>query len=132
MSLSRSLADLRIINWSAIIKQGFWIPRPAWTVDDIPDLTGKVVIVTGANSGIGKETAKVSPATFRLLYSRADCVLQALLTHNAKVYLACRAAERAQQAIMDLEEATGKKAVFLPLDSSSLKSVKEAATEFLR
>ena len=35
-------------------------PAPEWGVDDIPDLTGKVMAVTGANTDIGKETAKVS------------------------------------------------------------------------
>ena len=29
-----------------------------WTADDLPDLTGRSVIVTGANSGIGFEAAR--------------------------------------------------------------------------
>jgi retinol dehydrogenase 12 len=34
-------------------------PKSEFTVDDIPDLSGKVVVVTGANCGVGFETAKV-------------------------------------------------------------------------
>jgi hypothetical protein len=35
-------------------------PKPKFKVDDIPDLSDKVVIVTGGNSGVGKETVKAS------------------------------------------------------------------------
>jgi NAD(P)-dependent dehydrogenase (short-subunit alcohol dehydrogenase family) len=82
-------------------------------VNDIPDLTGKVMIVTGANTGIGKETAKV------------------LLTHNAKVYVASRSQEKAEVAIKDLKDSTGKEALFLKLDLADLKSVKASAEEYL-
>jgi retinol dehydrogenase 12 len=34
-------------------------PRPTFSVDDIPDLTGKVIMVTGGNADVGKETIKV-------------------------------------------------------------------------
>lgn len=96
---------------SAIWDQGF-PPKSKFTVDDIPDLTGKVMIVTGGNTGIGKETVK------------------ALLAHNAKVYMASRNQEKAEAAINDLKSETGKEAIFLKLDLASLKSVKAAAEEF--
>ncbi|KAG6826622.1 hypothetical protein H0H92_015114 [Tricholoma furcatifolium] len=99
-------------------------PKSKFSVDDIPDLGGKVVIVTGSNTyvrnntpaddrGVGKETVK------------------ALLAHNAKVYMAARNPEKAQAAIADLRAQTGKDAIFLKLDLADLKSVKAAAAEFL-
>ena len=48
------------------------------------------------------------------------------------MYLATRNEDRAKAAIEDLKRTTGKLAVFLKLDLSSLRSVKAAAEEFLR
>ncbi|KAG8862434.1 hypothetical protein FRB96_001505 [Tulasnella sp. 330] len=86
-------------------------PKSKFDVDrDIPDLSGKVVIVTGGNSGIGKHTA--------------------LLNKNAKVYMASRSQEKAEAAINDLKRETGKEAIFLELDLASLHKVTRAAQEF--
>ncbi|GJE89083.1 NAD(P)-binding protein [Phanerochaete sordida] len=93
--------------------RAIWPPACKFSVDQIPDLTGKVTIVTGANTGVGKETVK------------------ALLQHNAKVYLAARSRPKAEAALKDLKEATGKDAIFLELDLSSLASVRKTANEFL-
>lgn len=58
---------------------------------------------------------------------------QALLTHNAKVYLAARDASKGLKAIEDLKASTGgKEALFLKLDLADLRSVRQAAEEFLR
>ncbi|KAJ8515180.1 hypothetical protein ONZ45_g7374 [Pleurotus djamor] len=95
-----------------VLSQSF-PPAPTWSIDQIPDLTGKVVIVTGGNAGIGKETVR------------------ALLAHNATVYMASRSEERARGAIADLKADTGKDALFLHLDLGNLASVRAAAAEFL-
>lgn len=58
--------------------------------------------------------------------------MQALLQHNAKVYLASRSRQRGEAAIQDLVTETGKQAIFLELDLGSLASVRRAAEEFLR
>ena len=47
------------------------------------------------------------------------------------MYIAARSEDRAKAAIEDLKLATGKEAIWLKLDLSSLKSVKAAAEEFL-
>jgi retinol dehydrogenase-12 len=60
MSSNPFLADIRVLDVWSLLKQSFFIPRPTWSTDDIPDLTGKVIIVTGGNSGLGKESAKVN------------------------------------------------------------------------
>ncbi|KAF7374337.1 NAD(P)-binding protein [Mycena sanguinolenta] len=89
-----------------------WPPKSQFSVDDIPDLSGQVMIVTGGNSGIGKETVK------------------ALLQHNAKVYVAARSPANAKAAIEDLKSQTGKEAEFLQLDLADLNSIKRAVNEF--
>ncbi|KAF9783762.1 NAD-binding protein [Thelephora terrestris] len=89
-----------------------FVPNPTFTANDVPDLTGKVVIVTGGNTGIGKETCKV------------------LLQKNAKVYLAARNEGRANAAIAELLAQTGKEAIWLELDLSFFQSIESAAAEF--
>ncbi|KAI0310797.1 NAD(P)-binding protein [Amylostereum chailletii] len=98
-------------QWS-VLSQMF-PPKPRWGVDDIPDLSGKVMVVTGGNTGVGKETVK------------------ALLQHGAKVYIATRNKEKSVAAIDDLKKETGKEAIYLSLDLADLSSVKRAAQEFL-
>lgn len=64
-------------------------------------------------------------------YLLVDCH-QALLEHNAKVYMASRSRSKAEEAIKDLKEQTGKEAIFLELNLANLSSVRKAAEEFLR
>jgi len=89
-------------------------PAPRWTVDDVPDLSGKVILVTGGYSGIALGVIKV------------------LLTRGAKVYMAGRSQSKAEEAIEIIKAETGGKApVFLYLDLADLTTVKAAANEFL-
>ncbi|KAI0724954.1 NAD(P)-binding protein [Fomitopsis betulina] len=96
-----------------VVAETFFMPKPTFSTDQIPDLSGQVFIVTGGNAGIGKETIRV------------------LLQHDAKVYLAARSRERAETAIEDLKKQTGKEAIFLELDLTSFQSIRSAAEGFL-
>lgn len=85
-----------------------------WTEDRIPDLSGKVAIVTGANSGLGLETTR------------------ALAAKGALVVLACRNAAKAEEAMASIRAGLpDAKLEFLALDLASLASVKVAAETFL-
>ncbi|KAH8077728.1 NAD-P-binding protein [Cristinia sonorae] len=97
----------------AASKQQLLPHKTGFTAENIPDLTGRVVIVTGGSTGIGKAT------------------VEPLLRRNAKVYMATRTKSRAEEAIRELRERTGKDAIFLELDLSSLESVQKAAHTFL-
>lgn len=75
----------------------------------------KVALVTGANSGIGLETAKE------------------LVALGYRVFMACRSEERTAPAIAAIEQATGisGKAEFIPLDLGDFTSIEQCAKRFL-
>jgi NAD(P)-dependent dehydrogenase (short-subunit alcohol dehydrogenase family) len=81
-----------------------------WTADRLPELGGKTCVVTGANSGIGYEAA-------RMLGAR-----------GATVFVLARNRAKAEAALESLKKAAPKGAFeFTPLDLQSLASVREAA-----
>jgi len=85
---------------------------------DIPDLSGKVIFITGGNVGLGKET-----------------ILQ-LSQHNpAHIYLSARNEEKGLAAIKDIESACSETKPppisFIKCDLTSLPSVQRAAREFV-
>ncbi|AWG48262.1 Putative short-chain dehydrogenase/reductase [Mycobacteroides abscessus subsp. abscessus] len=83
-----------------------------WSTTDIPDQTGRIAIVTGANTGLGLETAK------------------ALAAHGAHVVLAVRNAEKGKAAAEAITTAHSNADVTLQsLDLSSLESVRRASDE---
>jgi NAD(P)-dependent dehydrogenase (short-subunit alcohol dehydrogenase family) len=84
-----------------------------WTQEDIPDLTGKVIVVTGANSGIGFEAAKE--------FARK----------GAQTILACRSLDKAQTALNQIQaEIPNVPAEIMQLDLASLASVRRFADAF--
>ncbi|KAK4696757.1 hypothetical protein P7C71_g1220, partial [Lecanoromycetidae sp. Uapishka_2] len=92
-------------------------PTPTFTEKNLPDQAGKVFIVTGASSGIGKELAYI-------LYLR-----------NAKVYVATRSEEKAFKAIADIKSrvpSSQGSIHFLHLDLDDLTTIKNTADAFLR
>ena len=89
-----------------------------WTTSDIPDLSGRIAVVTGANSGLGYETAK------------------ALARAGARVVMACRALSRAKGAQAKMLESLGAEVdpgqIQIELvDLSSLASVRSFVSAFV-
>ncbi|MFL5994489.1 MAG: SDR family NAD(P)-dependent oxidoreductase [Streptomyces sp.] len=83
-----------------------------WTEQNIPAQDGRVAVVTGANSGLGLQTAR------------------ALAEHGAHVVLAVRNPDKGRQALARIREsAPGAKLSLQRLDLASLKSVRAAADE---
>ncbi len=77
------------------------------------DLTQKTIIVTGANSGIGKAA-----------------VIQ-LAQLGANVIMACRSAQRGAQALEDVRKASGSdKLELMQVDLASQASIRQFVTEF--
>ncbi|GII76715.1 putative short-chain dehydrogenase/reductase [Sphaerisporangium rufum] len=84
-----------------------------WTFDDIPPQTGRIAIVSGANTGIGYETARM------------------LAAKGAQVVLACRNAEKGAAAAQKINVTGPAKPVTVaPLDLADLESVAAFAAAF--
>ncbi|KAJ7473533.1 NAD-P-binding protein [Mycena latifolia] len=116
---------------------GLWtnsFPSQAkWSAAEIPDLSGKIMLVTGGSGGIGKETAKVrAPRSAAVCPPGTYASRKVLLSKNAKVYIAARNVTTYEQAVEELRQATDKAPVFLKVDLADLKSIKAAAEEFKR
>ena len=83
-----------------------------WTASDVPDQSGRVAIVTGANSGLGYDTAAI------------------LADKGAHVVLAVRNLDKGKEAVDRITAASPNAVVMLQeLDLSSLDSVRKAADE---
>ena len=77
-----------------------------WNLDQVPDQSGRTVIVTGSNSGIGYQAAL------------------ALAKRKARVVLACRNQDKAKAAVERIQvEVPTASLVSLPLDLADLSSV---------
>jgi NAD(P)-dependent dehydrogenase (short-subunit alcohol dehydrogenase family) len=84
-----------------------------WTTADIPDQSGRTAVITGANTGLGFETAA------------------ALAAKGARVVMAVRNLDKGKDAVRRIEQATpGAQVDLQELDLTSLESVR-AATEAL-
>ncbi|MEM0342737.1 MAG: oxidoreductase [Thermoplasmata archaeon] len=84
-----------------------------WTAEDIPDLSGKVIIVTGANTGLGYVAARE--------FSKK----------GAEVIMACRNLERGQAALDRIAAESARSNLrLMHLDLASLRSVRSFSEEF--
>jgi len=84
-----------------------------WNVQDIPGQTGRVAIVTGANSGLGLVTARE------------------LARSGARVALACRNLDKGHAAVEEIRAVTPEAQLQLEeLDLASLASVRGFAERF--
>src|SRR5215510_11269302 len=83
-----------------------------WTSDDVPGQHGRLAVVTGANTGLGFQTARV------------------LAAHGASVVLAVRDTDKGKQAAARIAgTAPGATVTVQPLDLTSLESIRGAAGE---
>src|SRR5260370_15735800 len=83
-----------------------------WTSDDVPGQRGRLAVVTGANTGLGFETARV------------------LAARGASVVLAVRDTEKGKRAAARIAgTAPGADVMIQPLDLASLDSIRAAADQ---
>lgn len=82
-----------------------------WTTTSIPEQTGRTVLITGANSGLGLRSA------------------HALASRGARVLLACRDAEKGRAALQEVAAHATTEPELVELDLADLSSVQRAADD---
>lgn len=86
-----------------------------WNTENIGDLTGKRVVITGASSGLGLEASKV------------------LASKGAEVIMAVRSLSKGERALRNiLQDNSHAKVTLMQVNMDNLASVKSFADEFLR
>ncbi|KAI9834108.1 MAG: hypothetical protein M1826_005219 [Phylliscum demangeonii] len=86
-------------------------PQTFQPATDIPSLAGKVILVTGGNTGLGRES-----------------ILQLAQHHPSHIFLGARSATKAQAAITSIRASVPSAHItFLPLDLASFGSIAAAA-----
>ena len=77
-----------------------------WTIADAPDLTGKRIVITGANSGLGLEATRH------------------LVSKNAAIVMACRNTQKGEEAASSVRAKVPSASIdVMALDLSSLASI---------
>jgi len=80
-----------------------------WKPSKLPDLTGKTYLITGGNSGIGLEAAKMLGAS------------------GGRIVIACRNPAKAKAAAAEINQVSNTKTEIVQLDLADLSSVRKAA-----
>jgi len=84
-----------------------------WTTNDMPSLAGKIIIVTGANSGLGYETGK------------------ALVVKGAHVIMACRSTDKGESAANKIRDKVANAQLdVMKLDLANQSQIREFVAAF--
>src|SRR5260370_37281026 len=102
-------ASVNFIVYSAVSNVSGGIMNAKWTSDDVPGQRGRLAVVTGANTGLGFETARI------------------LAARGASVVLAVRDTEKGKRAAARIARpAPGADVIVQPPDLVSLDSLRAA------
>src|SRR5215467_13775872 len=105
-------ATVNFTDYSAVSNVSGGIMTAKWTSEDVPGQHGRLAVVTGANAGLGFQTARV------------------LAARGASVVLAVRDTDKGKAAAARIAvTAPGATITVQPLDLASLESVRSAAAE---
>lgn len=108
-----SLLGLALLVWLIMLLVRRYLQGPTKGTNNPKRLDNKVVVITGCNTGIGKETAHI------------------LSKRGARIIMLCRNVEKAEAAAQEIRSDTGNVVNVMSLDLASLESVRNCAEKLL-